>query len=495
MNDLERKFDHRYRLIQLVYNVLFLLFWYFSNAGLAFWDDFTYLHFANQINFGLFEVTTNHFTSRVGLIYPVSYVINWFGINPYTITLVPLISGLGILNLIMWFGKRNGVWLGVFGGLMIICDYHFLHLTTHLFPEIPIAFCILLGLMSYDLVNRKEGDHRFLALLTAASIFYAYLIKTTVFLIIPLFLYLFFNDWLRRKKNQSFWLITITCLLFFLVLNLFHYYETKGDAFYRLNNISGNHEPSVKTFFDKPWSETIKRLTYLPFIGFMRGGFFIPFLVALPSIISLKKKDWRLDDPTKLWPVASLLILVSWWFISTNWKYYSPLPVDTRHITFVIPVFILSGGFWWLRTSIFKSFETKGWPLLIALLLFLIPTYKISIAEDRNFKALDALFAEEILPTDRGLKKAAIVYTDGLISYGYPYFYQFRKANLHYVWWSEYDPLKIKAGDYVLINPAYMNERYDDYNNLEKIKAVIAEKSLVLDCTERSSVGFCKVRP
>ena len=198
MNNFERKIYGRYILIQLTFNLLFLGFWYFGNQGLAFWDDYTYLNFANQINYELFEVTRNHFTSRVGLLYPVAWIIRWVGIDSLTITIFPLCSGLLVLNLLMWYGKRTQIWVGIIGGLFIICDYHFLHFATHLFPELPLAACVLIALMSYDLVNRKEGDHRFLGLLTALALFGAFLIKTSIFLLVPLFLFLFFNDKILR---------------------------------------------------------------------------------------------------------------------------------------------------------------------------------------------------------------------------------------------------------------------------------------------------------
>jgi len=493
MNPLERSIYKSYYWIQLAFNLLFISFWFFANEGLAFWDDFTYLHFANQINYDLFEITRNHFTSRVGLIYPVAWIIRWTGINSYTITLFPLLSALLSLNLLMWYGRRVAVWVGVIGGLFLICDYHFLHFSTHLFPELPLAFCVLTALMSYDLMNRKEGDHRFLALLTATALFAAFLIKTTVFLVVPLFLYLFFNDSLRRRRNASYWIVTIACLLFFLILNLLSYYETKGDAFYRLNNISINHEPTVKTFFDKPWQDTLKRLTYLPFIGFLRGGFFISFLLALPALLSIRKKDWRLDDPSTLWSVSALLILISWWFMSTNWKYYSPMPVDTRHITFVIPLLLVAGIFWWQKTFIFKQSVDKKWPLTLLMGLFLIPLYKISIADQRNFDSLELMFERELLGKDQ--KKKATVFTDGLISYGNPYFYDFKKPNLTYVWWFETDLSRVELGDFILINPAFLNERYEDVKHIEKLKVLIDQKGWSLTCELEGQVQLCEITP
>ena len=493
MNALERRLYGKYGWFQLGYNLLFVAFWYLANDGLAFWDDFTYLNFANSVNYNFFEITNNHFTSRVGMIYPVAWIIRWSGIDAFTITLYPFLCGLVLLNLLMWYGKRTQVWVGLIGGLFLVCDYHVLHFTTHLFPEMPMALCLFIALLCYDVVNRKEGDHRFLALLTALSLFVAFLIKTTIILAIPLFLFLFFNDRIRRGRNGSYWLITVACLTFFMVLNLFHYYEIKGDAFYRFNNISTNHEPTVKTFFDKPWQETLKRLTYLPFLGFLKGGFFISFLLALPAIISLKKKDWRLEDPTKLWPVATFLLLASWWFMSTNWEYYSPMPTDTRHITFLIPLLILAGLHWWTDLSLFKQVQARKWPFFLLLFLFLVPLYKINKANDRNFKDLEMLFSEIVLVEDQEEKKAK-VFTDGLLSYGYPYFYDFKKSNFKYLWISEAELKTVSVGDKLLINRPFLNERYADFINYERLKAIIQERGWVMDCEGDADLLYCSIR-
>lgn len=493
MNEFERVVDKRYLIFQIWFNLLFIFFWYFSIDGLAFWDDFTYLNFANQVNYDVFEITKNHFTSRVGVIYPVAWVIRWLEINAYTVALYPLICAMVSLNLLMWYGKRTNIWVGLLGGFFVICDYHFLHFSTHLFPEMPMTVCVLIALLSYDLVNRKEGDHRFLALLTATALFVAYLIKTTVFLLIPLFLYLFFNDRLRRRKHSSYWNITIICLLFFFVLNLFHYYEVKGDAFYRFNNIAENHEASVKTFFDKPWTETLKRLTYLPFLGFLRGGFFIPLMLAIPAIVSIKKTYWRLNDASQIWVISSFMILISWWFMSTNWKYYSPMPAETRHITFVIPLLILAGLQWWTRTSFFQYVVRKPSILLISLTLLVIPTYKMSIADSRNFRELEQVFTDEIIQRDQENEVVQTVYTDGLISYGFPYFYSFRQTNLSYKWWAEAQFDRAKLGDFLLINPAYMNPRYNDFQKLESLKAFISSRDWRLSCVDRGQVQLCEI--
>ena len=487
INDQFRLYENS-KWIQAIYNIVFVLIWSLANDGLAFWDDFSYLNFAHQVNQGTFEVTTNHFTSRIALIYPVAQVIDLLGINEYSITVFPLVCSLIVLNVLFYMGRQTNIWIGMIGGFFLICDYHTIIFSTHLFPEMPMMLYVLLAIGAYDMINRRVGDNRFLALITSSSIFAAFLTKTTIFLLIPLFLYLFINDWFIRKRHRSYWLITASTLVFFVLLNFIYYYETTGDFFFRLNNISDNHEASVKTFFDKPAIEIVKRLTYLPLLGFTRGGFFIPLLFALPALFSIEKKSWRLDDQKMLWPISILLILVTWWFISTNWKYYSPMPLDTRHISFLIPLMIIAGCNWWIKTGVFKRVMNTKFGWLIFAPLMAIPAYRIVTSDNRNFNDLQIAFERNVLPIER----KASVFTDGLISYGYPYFFGFEETPLEFEWFSESETT-IQKGDLILINPAYLNERYADQKNLDNIKQQ-AELVGELQCESIGAIELCEVR-
>lgn len=480
--------DRHYRTFGIIANLVFLAVWYLANDGPAFWDDFSYLNFAHQINEGTFEITNNHFTSRVALLYPVAWVIKYLGINEFTITIFPLICGLGVLNLLLWLGHLYHHWLGVLAATLFVCDYHVITFITHLFPEMPMMLFIFGALVAYDRANRKEGDHRLLALFTALGIFLAFLTKMTVILVGPLFIFLFIHDYWKRYTNRSYWMITVVLLVFFILANGFWYQELYGDFFYRFRNISDNHEATVKTFFDKDALTIIKRVTYLPLLGFARGGFFIPLLFALPTVLGLRKGGWKLNDPEKLWPLSMVFILLTWWFMSTNWKYYSPMPVDTRHITFLIPVMLMAGGMYWVKTPLLAAVRYSKTKYLLAFLLF-IPVFKVSQSDSRNFKELDQVMHSLLLDKSESIR----VFTDGLISYGYPYFYDFQPTDDQYIWFSEMEGAEPKEGDYLLVNPPYLNGRYNDFENLENFKDLVNSKGLKIEQVSRGSVLIYRI--
>ena len=468
--------QRHYRVFQLVVFLAFIAIWYLANDGLAFWDDYTYLRFANDVNQESFNITNNHFTSRLGMIYPVAWLIKIVGNSTYAAALYPLLCSLILLALIFWLGNRQGHWIGIVGALMILVDYHILTFSTHLFPEMPLALFVFGALICYDTVNKREGDYRLLALLMCLLLLAAFLIKTSIFICIPLFLFLFLND-LRQSKNKSFWIISSALLVFFFLLHGFWYQETFGDFWYRFNNISDNHQATEKTYFDKPSTEIFKRLTYLPLVGFTKGGFFIPLLFGAPAFLSLKRKDWSLNNSNNIWAISAILIIASWWFISTNWRYYSPMPTDTRHITFVIPLLIMAGAYWWIEKGIFKKLLQSQLKWVVVLALMAIPVYKITKAGDRSFKELSQVVNEQFVSDEQPQK----IITDGLLSYGYSFFYDFKNTQDVYDWWVELDFESVRVGDYLLVNSGVLNDRYEEPGYLQLLKNSIAIKGLNLE--------------
>lgn len=461
--------DSLYKRLLLLANLAFIAVWFFANEGLSFWDDYTYLNFANELNQGSFEIDENHFTSRIAIIYPTAWVIEYLGINQYTMVVYPLVCGLVLLNLFGWLGHRINRWIGMMGGLMILCDYHIITFSNHLFPEMPMMLLIFLVLMGYYLVLKDEAVPRMAGLLSALALFGAFLTKTTVVLVLPLLLFLFINDRIRRR-NGSFWLVFITLSVFFILLNGFWYMEVKGDFFYRFQNIANNHVATAKTFFDKDSGTILARLTYLPFLGFLRGGFFIPLLLSLPAVFMLRRPNFRLEKPESLWPVATLFLLVTFWFMSTSWRYYSPLPTETRHIAFFIPVMIMTAATFWPHQRLFLLLN-KGWvSVSLVCCLLAIPIYAVAKSGRRNFSQEQALVQEYLVQNP----EKQWVITDGLNSYGYPYFYAFQQPEDSYLWFSELAPGQLASAAasgqaFVLLNRAYFNEEYADSDNYLKL--------------------------
>lgn len=457
--------DKLYKRLLFLANLVFVLVWFFANEGLSFWDDFTYLNFANELNQGSFEINENHFTSRIAIIYPTALVIEYLGINQYTMVVYPLICGLVLLNLFGWLGHRINRWIGIIGALLILCDYHVITFSNHLFPEMPMMLFVFIAIMGYYLVLKDEAVPRMAGLMSALALFAAFLTKTTVVLVLPLLLFLFINDRLK-KRHGSFWLVFVSLSIFFVLLNGLWYMEVKGEFFYRFQNIANNHVATAKTFFDKDSSTILARLTYLPLLGFLRGGFFIPLLLALPAMLKLRKEHFKLDKSESLWPIATLFLLVTFWFFSTSWRYYSPLPTEPRHIAFFIPMMVMTAATFWPNQRLF-ALLTRRW-LVIALVsgFLTIPAYAIFKSGRRNFRQEEALVSEYLVQNS----DKQWVITDGLNSYGYPYFYDFEQSEDIYLWFSEIslDELKMVIASnnaFVLLNRSYFNEEYDDSDN------------------------------
>ncbi|NVJ47841.1 MAG: hypothetical protein HWE07_11965, partial [Cytophagia bacterium] len=125
---------------------------------------------------------------------------------------------------------------------------------------------------------------------------------------------------------------------------------------------------------------------------------------------------------------------------------------------------------------------------LLAVLL-VIPVYKISKAGDRNFEELEVIFSDVLTANT----EPAIVFTDGLLSYGYHYFYDLESSNLSFIWFSERYGVAPMAGDYLLVNPAYLNKRYNDFENLDLLKEQVEALGLRLEPISRGEVEFYRI--
>jgi len=191
----------------------------------------------------------------------------------------------------------------------------------------------------------------------------------------------------------------------------------------------------------------------------------------------LRKKHFKLDTPEMLWPVSLLFLLLSFWFFSTSWRYYSPLPTETRHISFFIPIMIMTAATFWPDQKVFSLFRKRGLTIATICCFLTIPVYSMTKSGRRNFKEQEVLVSTFLVDNP----ESQWVITDGLNSYGYPYFYDFGTPDMgkdpindQYIWFSEMNldelaqPLELELV-YVLLNRAYFNEEYGDSENYEKM--------------------------
>ena len=139
------------------------------------------------------------------------------------------------------------------------------------------------------------------------------------------------------------------------------------------------------------------------------------------------------------------------------------------------------------ETYISVELEKGSVPGLLFLLL--IPAYKIIQSGDRNFDLLDGTIRNGLSRNEQPIR----VFTDGLISYGYPYFYDFKDTDDQYIWFSEIEGVEPKEGDFLLVNPPYLNERYNDLENLELLKKQVNKRGLKLDNISRGAIELYRI--
>jgi len=122
--------------------------------------------------------------------------------------------------------------------------------------------------------------------------------------------------------------------------------------------------------------------------------------------------------------------------------------------------------------------------------LLAIPAYKIYKADDKNYTELKELITTEFVDN----MKAQTIITDGLVAYGSPYFYNFESSNDTYQWWVELDFSKIRVGDYLLVNEASLNDRYEEPGYLSLLRNSITAKGWQLETIYQGNVVLQVIR-
>ena len=140
-----------------------------------------------------------------------------------------------------------------------------------------------------------------------------------------------------------------------------------GDVFARFAGISTltfEHEWSLH---GKPAIEWIHRLTWQP--PLLLVTMFQVLLV--PALAS----PWLVRGRDRIWPVATLVFLLLYWFGSSSLSAYSPLPISQRMILPVLPVLLVTATL--AADAALERFRGRRWlaPLaIIVALAIVLPT-------------------------------------------------------------------------------------------------------------------------
>lgn len=266
------------------------------------------------------------FSHRLGATLPVALLYKLFGVNIITTTAWPLCAALLII-LTVWVALPDSK-SRVFGAVFCLTSVPLFKASATLLPDIiAAAFMAMSAAMLFSRTALIRNDRLWLCapIASALCLFVAFLAKESAYWVLPLWPIALVGD-LRGKDFpilfRRFYVPAMATGIILGLLYLLFCYVVWGDALARakcIQALTGHH----------PWSWNrvssgafLSRMTISPVKMFL-SQYGVVALLALFSLRSLPKSlvPWR---------YYAILCVVLFWFGSTSFTRYEPMPLTPR---------------------------------------------------------------------------------------------------------------------------------------------------------------------
>lgn len=333
----------------LLLGIIFLIgYWLFGYDGITFSDEVTYLQLGHQLWNNETVVSDYHLTSRWGAFLFSGIFTHVFGFSDRYASLVTL--GFYLLCLlILW--KITPPKVRKWAVLFFLGHIYLLHFLTKVYPD---GFLILWVILIPASAIYREKHPVPAALVMALAFFIGFCTKETIVFLFPFPLLLFLLDF-RNKKSLEFYYYFIGLAALTIVLYLGYYQWRFGDWLYRFKNIHDGHYISDYSYHDKGWLSIIKRISYAPVIDLADRTYWLWLVMAIPGIYYGIKNNKKIKLEFAL---CCLCLLVGFWFMTTSFQFYNPLPLNPRHLIIVVAplaVCIALGARHWLYNQRWRN--------------------------------------------------------------------------------------------------------------------------------------------
>lgn len=375
--------------------VFLLIYWWIGFDGITFSDDVYYLMAGKRFWEGTMEFNSYHFSTRWGAYIPSGLVGFLVGFDPHLISLISWISYAASLGLLIkLLPSQTNPWILV---LWSCTQVYFLHFLTKVYPDSQLVFWTVL--VPFAATFRKEKPF-WAALGVVSGLFFGFLTKETMVFLAPFPLLLACFDLGKKDFNPTFYLTLAGIGILFGCVYLGYFWWKFGNPFYRFESIQDGHYISEFTYADKSAWVMFKRLTIFPIVTFIQRAYWPWIVLALPALAGLKANLARGHLEVAL---ALICLIVCFWMMSTNLRFYNPLYLNPRHLIPLVPLlsFLVALGWekWQNHPKLKKS--------ILSLLLFGVA---VSLNEsDLKMALFYALFALVLWPNIPPLRSTLLL--------------------------------------------------------------------------------------
>jgi hypothetical protein len=320
----------------------YILFWSSYPFEFIASDPWGYSSRAFKIAEGTFfsNPSDQVFSHRLGVILPTSLFYKLFGVSLITTNLISLISVL-IIIITIWLASPSHS-SKFFALIFSLCSIALFNASIMLYPDIIatafMAFSSLLLFKRNKSLN-NGSIYRLLPIIATLALFFAFLAKLSAYWVLPLWGMALFKDIKSQNKTllKRFYLPVFISAIFLGVSYLVIYQICWGNPLARFHNIQSMTGEHLWSWGSQSTQALIDRWTTQPaMLYFQELG-----VISLLTILAL----WKLPESLKPWLYYTILTTLFFWFGTTSFTTYQPMPLVSRMILPSLPGFYILTGY------------------------------------------------------------------------------------------------------------------------------------------------------
>ncbi|MAY83108.1 MAG: hypothetical protein CMP59_03160 [Flavobacteriales bacterium] len=323
-----------------------------------------YARIAHQLTDGHLD-QESHFAYRWALIIPLALSYLVFGINDFTSALPSLIAASLVLYIITLFFKNKGWKTLALTLTLTLLSTWFLRYSGLIMTDIFVLLAFIWAIFLVWKVQSEEVNQRLYGLYLSISLFYGFQGKGTIVLILPLLLFLFIHD-LIKKERLKFWMWTAIFGILFLAFYLLLIAGITGSPWTRFELIAENSYLGRCSYGTQGAEVLWNRLTS-DFLWMLQIDYLLPYYLLLLPLLAycLIRKQMKLNDPLNFSLSMAFVLLLSANFMSISLSTYNPMCLDIRHYLFLIPMMAIPTAILLFNEEMIKKLR---WPLILMML-------------------------------------------------------------------------------------------------------------------------------
>ena len=363
----------KYLVLILVF-ALFLRLIFFTGADNS--DSLAYYTYAHQVVDGKFTFTQNHFSSRIGLIYPQALIYGLFGVNDFTSNVLSLATSLAGIILIFYLGKLLfNEKIGLMAAFLLSFFPLDVIFSTRLLPDFPAAFFMALSVLLF-LKGEKENKNKYY-FLCGLSWGISFLIKE----ISAVFALFFLTYAIYKRKLTKYYILILIGIVLLLLLEFWNASALTGNPFYRHTQIESEEVNYLMETYSNYFTPSgmVSRL-FLQWPYFMLhdihyGLFFVFVFIALCYFFANRKES---SNILLIW-IIPLMAYLNFGTLST--KSYIPIPITAKFLSVIMfPSILMLANFLGQEGKVLK----KNIASSILILLFFSSMGFIYLSDERT---------------------------------------------------------------------------------------------------------------